>query len=146
MQERLISLVAGHLLDANSEERLAATSPEYRANVSQSLGDAIALLPKLATGVDVNVRFHNVHAFEYTDEVAIFPLLDLDLLHGWLVDPQAGRPACWGAYVADLHRARRPATTTCTLHLILSMNCTLACNACKTLSRATRTCGHQADR
>ena len=82
--------MAGHLLDANSEERLAATSLEYRANVSQSLGDAVALLPKLATGVDVNVRFHDVHAFEYTDEVAIFPLLDLDLLHGWLVDPQAG--------------------------------------------------------
>ncbi|KAK9820975.1 hypothetical protein WJX81_005721 [Elliptochloris bilobata] len=87
-QERLISLVAGHLLDANSEERLAATSPEYTANVRQSISDVIALLPKLATGVDVNVRFHNVHAFEYTDDVAIFPLLDIDLVHGWLVDPQ----------------------------------------------------------
>jgi len=32
-QERLVSLVAGHLLDANSEERLRAASPEYRANV-----------------------------------------------------------------------------------------------------------------
>lgn len=54
----------------------------------QNVADVIALLPKLATGVDVNVRFHAVHAFEYTDEVAIFPLLDIDLVHGWLVDPQ----------------------------------------------------------
>ena len=32
-QERLVSLMAGHLLDVNSEERLRAASPEYRANV-----------------------------------------------------------------------------------------------------------------
>jgi len=59
-----------------------------RVQVRQSIADVIALLPKLATGVDVNVRFHDVRAFEYTDDVAIFPLLDIDLVHGWLVEPR----------------------------------------------------------
>ncbi len=81
------------------------------AQVRQSIADVIALLPKLATGVDVNVRFHDVHAFEYTDDVAIFPLLDIDLVHGWLVEPRV-RP--WAAnclaagWLVGDKRLRRP--------------------------------------
>jgi hypothetical protein len=36
----------------------------------------------------VNVKFHNAHAFEPTPEVAVFDLLGIPLVHGWLVDPQ----------------------------------------------------------
>lgn len=43
-------------------------------------------LARLATGLDVNVRFSAPTAFEFTDEVAIFDLLGLPLLHGWVVD------------------------------------------------------------
>lgn len=39
-------------------------------------------------GVDVNVKFHAIRGFEFTDEVAVFDLLDMSLVHGWLVDPQ----------------------------------------------------------
>ena len=42
----------------------------------------------LRAGIDVNPRFHDCRAFEFTDEVAIFDLLQVQLLHGWLVDPQ----------------------------------------------------------
>ncbi len=38
-------------------------------------------------GLDVNVRFTDVNAFEFTGETAIFDLLRLPLVHGWLVDP-----------------------------------------------------------
>eukprot|EP00775_Hariotina_reticulata_P007703 gene7703-7902_t len=48
----------------------------------------IRLVEKLTTGIDVNVKFHNVHAFEPTPEVAVFDLLGIPLVHGWLVDPQ----------------------------------------------------------
>ncbi len=41
-----------------------------------------------ATGVDVNVRFSGIDSFEFTDEVAVFDLLGMQLVHGWLVDPQ----------------------------------------------------------
>lgn len=39
-------------------------------------------------GIDLNPRFHDCRAYEFTDEVAIFDLLEVPLLHGWLVDPQ----------------------------------------------------------
>ena len=35
----------------------------------------------------MNVRFTAVDAFEFTGETAIFDLLRLPLVHGWLVDP-----------------------------------------------------------
>lgn len=83
-----MSLVAGYLLDANNEERLASYGEEYKANLQQNIADAIALLPKLATGLDVNIRFQDIRGFEFTQDVAIFDLLDVRLVHGWLVDPQ----------------------------------------------------------
>ena len=93
LQDRLISLVAGYLLDSNSEERLARSgaTPEYRANLHKNIADTIGMLPKLCTGVDVNVQFYNIRAFEFTNEVAVFDLLDMSLVHGWLVDPQVSR-------------------------------------------------------
>lgn len=48
----------------------------------------MAVLPKLSTGLDVNVRFTGVSDFEYTPECIVFDLLDVPLYHGWLVDPQ----------------------------------------------------------
>lgn len=52
------------------------------------MSDAMAVLPKLSTGLDVNVRFSDVTDFEYTPECIVFDLLDIPLYHGWLVDPQ----------------------------------------------------------
>lgn len=89
LQNRLISLVAGYLLDANDEQKLSKSLPEeYKANLRKNVSDAIAILAKLTTGIDVNVRFHDVKGFEFTDEISIFDLMDISLVHGWLVDPQ----------------------------------------------------------
>ncbi|CAI5503104.1 unnamed protein product [Closterium sp. Naga37s-1] len=63
-------------------------SAEYITNRQQNVADCMALLPRLATGIDVNVRFTGIHAFEFTPETAIFDLLDISLVHGWLVDSQ----------------------------------------------------------
>ena len=47
-QERLIALVAEHLLDRNGEERMAAgKTEEFRLNLARNVADAIDLLPKL---------------------------------------------------------------------------------------------------
>lgn len=60
-QERLISLVAGHLLDSNSEERLGpGVTEEYRSNLAQNLADAIDLLPKLVRLQSVCSSYHLV--------------------------------------------------------------------------------------
>uniref|UniRef100_A0A3B5MQ14 Ubiquitin carboxyl-terminal hydrolase n=1 Tax=Xiphophorus couchianus TaxID=32473 RepID=A0A3B5MQ14_9TELE len=53
------------------------------------MSDAMAVLPKLSTGLDVNVRFTGVTDFEYTPECIVFDLLNIPLYHGWLVDPQS---------------------------------------------------------
>jgi len=61
---------------------------EVRLNYEQNMNDAMAVLPKLQTGLDVNVKFTGVKDFEYTPECIIFDLLRIPLYHGWLVDPQ----------------------------------------------------------
>lgn len=56
-------------------------------NLEQNIHDAIEILPKLKTGLDVNIRFTGITDFEYTPECIIFDLLRIPLFHGWLIDP-----------------------------------------------------------
>ncbi|XP_060587942.1 ubiquitin carboxyl-terminal hydrolase MINDY-1-like [Ruditapes philippinarum] len=63
-------------------------STHSRLNFEQNMGDAMAVMYKLQTGLDVNVKFTGVRDFEYTSECIIFDLLQISLYHGWLVDPQ----------------------------------------------------------
>ncbi|CAL5432932.1 unnamed protein product [Camellia sinensis] len=83
-QEKLLSLVAERLIDSNSNNKDAG----YVENQQQNISDAIDLLPRLATGIDVNTKFRRIDDFEFTPECAIFDLLDIPLYHGWIVDPQ----------------------------------------------------------
>uniref|UniRef100_A0ACB8G8J3 Ubiquitin carboxyl-terminal hydrolase MINDY-1 n=1 Tax=Sphaerodactylus townsendi TaxID=933632 RepID=A0ACB8G8J3_9SAUR len=54
----------------------------------------MTVLPKLSTGLDVNVRFTGISDFEYTPECIVFDLLNVPLYHhGWLVDPQLAEVA-----------------------------------------------------
>ncbi len=104
LQNRLVSLVAGHLLDANDEQKVGKGLPEeYKANLRKNVADAIGILSKLTTGIDVNVRFHDVKGFEFTDEIAIFDLMDISLVHGWLVDPQVTQYFLCLMFLAQQH-------------------------------------------
>jgi len=60
-----------------------------RLNYEKNMNDALAVIHKLQTGLDVNVKFTGVSDFEYTIESIIFDLLNISLYHGWLVDPQS---------------------------------------------------------
>lgn len=64
------------------------TTEAVQLNYEQNMHDAMAVIHKLQTGLDVNVRFTGVNDFEYTPECIIFDLLSIPLHHGWLVDPQ----------------------------------------------------------
>merc|ERR1719167_1605694 len=79
---QLLEWLADLLLDLREGDQ--ASRPDFQHNIN----DAIAVLPKLQTGLDVNVRFTGVADFEYTEDSLIFDLLDISLYHGWLVDPQ----------------------------------------------------------
>ncbi|CAN1332774.1 Ubiquitin carboxyl-terminal hydrolase MINDY-1 [Linum perenne] len=85
-QEKLLSLVAERLIDSNSN--IDNKDAGYVENQQQNIADAIDLLPRLATGIDVNIKFTRINDFEFTRECAIFDLLDIPLYHGWIVDPQ----------------------------------------------------------
>ncbi|XP_048319863.1 uncharacterized protein LOC107405823 isoform X2 [Ziziphus jujuba] len=85
-QEKLLSLVADRLIDSNSN--INNKDEGYVENQQQNIADAIDLLPRLATGIDVNIKFRRIDDFEFTRECAIFDLLDIPLYHGWIVDPQ----------------------------------------------------------
>ncbi|XVF10704.1 hypothetical protein REPUB_Repub07fG0205400 [Reevesia pubescens] len=85
-QEKLLSLVAGRLIDSNSN--VNNKDAGYVENQQQNIADAIDLLPRLATGIDVNIKFRRIDDFEFTPECAIFDLLDIPIYHGWIVDPQ----------------------------------------------------------
>lgn len=67
------------------------------------MSDAMAVLHKLQTGLDVNVKFTGVRVFEYTPECIVFDLLDIPLYHGWLVDPQVRSDLPDGAPVNTVH-------------------------------------------
>ncbi|KAK7252646.1 hypothetical protein RIF29_36737 [Crotalaria pallida] len=85
-QEKLLSLVAERLIDSNTN--VDNKDAGYVENQQQNIADAIDLLPRLATGIDVNIKFRRIDDFEFTRECAIFDLLDIPLYHGWIVDPQ----------------------------------------------------------
>lgn len=88
-QSKVLQMLAEYLLDKNQAlEDSSSTSESVKANLQYNLADAISLLPRLTTGVDVNVRFNDIRGVEFTADIAVFDLLGIDLVHGWLVDPQ----------------------------------------------------------
>lgn len=83
--DELLTHLGNCLLSIKPQEK----SEGLQLNFQQNVGDAMTVLPKLATGLDVNVRFTGVSDFEYTPECSVFDLLGVPLYHGWLVDPQS---------------------------------------------------------
>lgn len=57
----MTQLLVGYFLDANPSE---GKSSEEQAALNQQMEDAMHLLPKLSTGIDVNVRFNSPSGFE----------------------------------------------------------------------------------
>ncbi|XP_017260960.1 ubiquitin carboxyl-terminal hydrolase MINDY-2 isoform X2 [Kryptolebias marmoratus] len=82
--EQLMEYLGDYILETKPKE----ISEAQRLNYEQNMSDAMAVLHKLQTGLDVNVKFTGVRVFEYTPECIVFDLLDIPLYHGWLVDPQ----------------------------------------------------------
>jgi len=80
--EQLLEFLADLLISLSPADKNSL--PDFQHNIN----DAISILLKLQTGLDVNVKFTGVRDFEYTSECIIFDLLSISLYHGWLVDPQ----------------------------------------------------------
>jgi len=75
------------------EKRLALRSfrdvdSEETANEIKNFEDARKHFPNLEKGLDINVKFSEPEAFEFTTEVAMFDIYGIRLVHAWTVDPQ----------------------------------------------------------
>ncbi|KDO25394.1 hypothetical protein SPRG_09336 [Saprolegnia parasitica CBS 223.65] len=70
------------------QQRILATNAHFSEAEKATVQEVVDLIPSLHVGLDVNVQFHAIDAFEYTSALAIFDLLAMRLVHGWVVDPQ----------------------------------------------------------
>jgi len=82
--EYLVDLIGSYIMEVNPPPK----DDVLKGNHAQHISDAIRLLPKLQVGLDVNVKFHGVREFEYTLDNVVFDMLDINLVHGWLVDEE----------------------------------------------------------
>ncbi|KAI8150352.1 hypothetical protein BJV82DRAFT_18158 [Fennellomyces sp. T-0311] len=64
------------------------STAEYVLTYRYNLDAALSILPNLQTGLDVNTKFSSIRGFEPTAELAMFDLFGVELVHGWLADPQ----------------------------------------------------------
>jgi len=55
-------------------------------NVEYLLGEALQILGKLYLGMDINVRFRGIYDYEHTQELALFDVAQIDLVHAWVFD------------------------------------------------------------
>ena len=69
-------------------EQTAKIATNNDCTRQQLLDSVLKVLPKLAKGLDLNVKFTGVSEYEFTEEISVFDALDIPLVHGWLLDPQ----------------------------------------------------------
>jgi hypothetical protein len=81
--EEIVSLLANRLFEGNSST-LQSKDPDIRAQAQNTIDHVIKILPNFAVGLDVNVRFNKVSAFEFTQQMSTFDLVDIQLYHGWI--------------------------------------------------------------
>jgi hypothetical protein len=74
--DHLIQYIANMLIERSNG------SDEIQKSV---LTDSFGILGTLNHGMDVNIRFTGVDAFDHTRETAVFEILGIRLLHGWIV-------------------------------------------------------------
>ncbi|KAI8098506.1 uncharacterized protein BX664DRAFT_318881 [Halteromyces radiatus] len=80
-------------IDESHEIPMKSTSSrqstmEYVLTYRHNLESALTILPRLQAGLDINVQFSSIYDFEATAELALFDLFDVNLVHGWIPDPQ----------------------------------------------------------
>lgn len=75
----VVNMLAGWAIERASTN--TSSDNEYHLN------EVLSLLPSLQHGMDVNPKFNSPTGVEYTNNLAAFDSLGIELVHGWLVDP-----------------------------------------------------------
>jgi ubiquitin carboxyl-terminal hydrolase MINDY-1/2 len=82
----LIEIVANAFVEKGASR--SHESDVRKDSRQQQLNSVLNIVPNMARGLDLNVLFSGVTAFEFTEEISVFDALDIPLLHGWVLDPQ----------------------------------------------------------
>lgn len=84
---QLLDMLSNYLCSLKPPAPIAS-DPGLTANYQQNISDALKVLSQLAAGLDINVKFTGIRDMEFTQECIIFDVLNINLVHGWVVDPQ----------------------------------------------------------
>ena len=74
----VVNMLANRALIRSQQQ----SSHEYHLN------EVLSILPTLQHGMDVNPQFTSPQSIEYTHNLAAFDILGVELVHGWVLDPQ----------------------------------------------------------
>jgi hypothetical protein len=76
---------------------MGAPTPNAEESVrdsnNQQLRTILGLIPLMSDGLNLNLFFTSVTAFEAANELLLFSSLNISLFHGWLLDPQRTQEA-----------------------------------------------------
>jgi len=53
-----------------------------------SFQDVLNIIPTLKKGLDINIKFDSVQSFEHSPALTVFKFFNIQLIHGWTVDPE----------------------------------------------------------
>mmetsp|Transcript_3165 Transcript_3165/g.6993 ORF Transcript_3165/g.6993 Transcript_3165/m.6993 type:complete len:537 (+) Transcript_3165:136-1746(+) len=88
----VVNMLANRALMAgnrNTEATQMKMATSNRSHHEFHLNEVLSILPNLQHGMDVNPKFTcGPNGIEYTNNLAAFDLLGVELVHGWLLDPQ----------------------------------------------------------
>jgi hypothetical protein len=85
--DEIVQMVAEIIFEESDKIKTSGNySNSEEIQLQQTLDDVFTILPKLAKGLDLNIMFNGVNKYEFTQEVSIFDILQIPLLHGWIYD------------------------------------------------------------
>ncbi|KAI8053842.1 hypothetical protein BDF22DRAFT_681587 [Syncephalis plumigaleata] len=82
--EYLIALLGDKLLETSMTSSSTLKSTDNNKNIVNSV---LGLLPKLQYGLDIDLKFSSPRGFVQSDELLVFQAFNIELVHGWCVDP-----------------------------------------------------------
>ncbi|KAL9186686.1 hypothetical protein ACHAXT_005924 [Thalassiosira profunda] len=92
--EDVVNMLANRALLAGKRSEAQLVTTNNSSHHEYHLNEVLSLLPNLQHGMDVNPKFTSgPTGVEYTNNLAAFDLLGVELVHGWLLDPQDAETA-----------------------------------------------------
>lgn len=80
--------IAGNVVSLDDLSNMLAEQALLKTN-SFHLHELLTIFPTLQDGMDVNPKFTcGVSGMEYTSQLTAFEMLNIQMVHGWLLDPQ----------------------------------------------------------